>query len=98
VRRDDEAAEATTDASLRLLQRPGWQRLAACRGHNPNLFFPSRGASLREAKLVCAGCVVRADCLEFALASFEKRGVWGGYSERERRGMRATRRLERKAG
>ena len=45
----------------------------------------------REAKEVCRGCVVREDCLEFAIANSEKFGIWGGMSERERRRVRRAR-------
>lgn len=72
-----------------------WQELANCLGVDPDLFFPERGASTREAKEVCRGCVVREDCLEFALANGEKFGIWGGMSERERRRIRRQRALER---
>ena len=65
-----------------------WQRRANCMGVDPELFFPERGASTREAKEVCRGCVVREDCLEFAIANSEKFGIWGGMSERERRRVR----------
>jgi WhiB family redox-sensing transcriptional regulator len=34
---------------------------------------------------VCGTCDVRIACLEHALASREKEGVWGGTTERERR-------------
>jgi hypothetical protein len=34
---------------------------------------------------VCAGCEVRAECLQDALDNNELFGVWGGLSERERR-------------
>ena len=34
---------------------------------------------------MCAGCEVRAECLQFALDNDERFGVWGGLSERERR-------------
>ncbi|MGH9117908.1 MAG: WhiB family transcriptional regulator [Acidimicrobiales bacterium] len=34
---------------------------------------------------------MRAECLEFALATGEKLGIWGGMSERERRRMRRER-------
>ena len=37
-----------------------WQDYANCLGVDPDLFFPERGASTREAKEVCRGCVVRA--------------------------------------
>ena len=68
-----------------------WQRRANCMGVDPELFFPERGASTREAKEVCRGCVVREDCLEFAIANSEKFGIWGGMSERERRRVRRMR-------
>ena len=68
-----------------------WQDDANCLGVDPDLFFPERGASTREAKEVCRGCVVRDDCLEFALRNGEKFGIWGGLSERERRRIRRQR-------
>ncbi|MFZ4515891.1 MAG: WhiB family transcriptional regulator [Acidimicrobiia bacterium] len=73
-----------------------WQEQANCLGVDPDLFFPERGASTREAKAVCAGCEVRVDCLEYALANGEKFGIWGGLSERERRRLRRQRALARR--
>ena len=75
-----------------------WQDYANCLGVDPDLFFPERGASTREAKEVCRGCVVREDCLEYALVNGEKFGIWGGMSERERRRLRRQRALARRAG
>ncbi len=72
-----------------------WQMFANCLGADPDLFFPERGASTKEAKSVCQGCVVREDCLEYALAQGEKFGIWGGLSERERRRIRRQRTLAR---
>jgi WhiB family transcriptional regulator, redox-sensing transcriptional regulator len=74
-----------------------WQSKANCMGVDPELFFPERGASTREAKEVCRGCIVREDCLEYALANGEKFGIWGGLSERERRKVRRSRALARRA-
>ncbi|MGD1011655.1 MAG: WhiB family transcriptional regulator [Acidimicrobiales bacterium] len=74
-----------------------WQCRANCMGVDPELFFPERGASTREAKEVCRGCVVREDCLEFAIANGEKFGIWGGMSERERRRVRRARILAQAA-
>ncbi len=74
----------------------GWQDFANCLGVDPDLFFPERGASTREAKEVCKGCVVREDCLEYALANGEKFGIWGGLSERERRRIRRQRAMARR--
>ena len=68
-----------------------WVDQAACAGVDPDLFFPDRGASLADARRVCAGCPVRAECLEYALEAGEKFGVWGGTSEKERRAMRRQR-------
>ena len=69
----------------------GWQLAANCLSVDPDLFFPERGASTKEAKAVCQGCEVRNDCLEYALANGEKFGIWGGLSERERRRIRRQR-------
>jgi WhiB family transcriptional regulator, redox-sensing transcriptional regulator len=68
-----------------------WQRSANCLGVDPDLFFPERGGSTREAKEVCRGCVVREECLQYALENGEKFGIWGGLSERERRRLRRRR-------
>ena len=70
-----------------------WQVEANCLGVDPDLFFPERGASTREAKAVCRGCVVQNECLEYALVNGEKFGIWGGLSERERRRIRRQRAL-----
>lgn len=73
-----------------------WWDFANCLGVDPDLFFPERGASTREAKEVCRGCVVRMDCLEYALTHSEKFGIWGGMSERERRRIRRQRAKDRR--
>jgi WhiB family redox-sensing transcriptional regulator len=74
-----------------IILEENWQDDANCLGVDPDLFFPERGASTREAKEVCRGCVVREQCLEFALQNGEKFGIWGGLSERERRRIRRQR-------
>jgi len=57
------------------------------------LFFPigTTGIALDQidaAKRVCDQCPVTAECLEFALATNQEAGVWGGLTEDERRRMR----------
>ena len=69
-----------------------WQERALCAQTDPAAFFPEKGGSTREAKKVCTGCEVRAECLEYALAHDERFGIWGGLSERERRRLRLQRR------
>ena len=73
-------------------EEPDWQERALCAQTDPEAFFPEKGGSTREAKRICSGCEVRAECLEYALANDERFGIWGGLSERERR------RLRRRAG
>ncbi len=75
-----------------------WQDYANCLGLDPDLFFPERGEITDEAKEVCRGCDVQNDCLEFALQTGEKFGIWGGMSERERRRIRRQRRLSSSLG
>jgi WhiB family redox-sensing transcriptional regulator len=65
-----------------------WQERALCAQTDPEAFFPEKGGSTREAKRICSGCEVRAECLEFALAHDERFGIWGGLSERERRRLK----------
>ena len=62
-----------------------WRKLGACRGLDASIFYPEDDEDAAVAKSVCSGCGVRAACLEHALASREKAGVWGGATERERR-------------
>ena len=62
-----------------------WRAHAACRGIDPNIFYPVSDEDAEEAKGICAACPVRQACLEYALANRERDGVWGGATERERR-------------
>ena len=74
------------------LYREQWRDYAACRGADPDLFFPPEDggkAQARKAKAICAACPVRRECLEYALRHGEHWGVWGGISERDRRQPRA---------
>lgn len=75
-----------------LLAASSFMDLGACQGLDPDIFFPDRGESLKPAKTVCEECIVSTECLEYALASGERFGVWGGTSERERRRIRRARR------
>lgn len=65
-----------------------WQDRALCAQTDPEAFFPEKGGSTREAKRICQGCEVKADCLEYALHNDERFGIWGGMSERERRRLK----------
>ena len=71
------------------LEPTPWAARAACARTSPELFFPERGGSAREAKAVCMTCPVRHDCLEYALRWHIAYGVWGGLSYRQRRQLPA---------
>lgn len=72
---------------------PDWAE-AICRQIDPDLWFPEKGGSTREAKAICATCSLQGPCLEYALRTDERFGIWGGASERDRRKMRAAHRRE----
>jgi WhiB family transcriptional regulator, redox-sensing transcriptional regulator len=62
-----------------------WRHQAACRGLDPEVFYPVTEDEADVAKSVCDRCAVRESCLEQALSLREKEGVWGGCTEKERR-------------
>lgn len=73
-----------------------WRCRAACRGKDPELFFPvgSAGpalAQIAEAKKICARCLVRTACLASAITTGQEYGIWGGLTEDERRRLRRWR-------
>lgn len=78
----------------------GWRGAAACRETDPELFFPEdlphprRARRTAEAKAVCAGCPVAGECLDTALRApelYDRHGVFGGLTARERRDVRRRR-------
>lgn len=69
-----------------------WTRKAKCRGLPNNWFFPEpNDGEATAAKDVCRRCLVRLECLDFALRTSQKHGIWGGLSERERRRVKQLR-------
>lgn len=65
--------------------QPAWMADGLCAQVDPEIFFPEKGGSTREAKTICRVCPVRTDCLGWALERREPFGVLGGLSGRERR-------------
>lgn len=75
----------------------GWRARAACRGTDPDLFFPVRpgGRGGGPARLahehaisICRRCPVTHDCLAYALDTDERHGVWGGTTPQDRAALR----------
>ncbi|WP_349307465.1 WhiB family transcriptional regulator [Rhodococcus sp. IEGM 1307] len=74
-----------------------WQLSAACRDADPSVFYYAdnergdpRSSRVRAAKQVCQRCPVRKQCLDHALEARESHGIWGGYTEDERRTLQRT--------
>lgn len=79
-----------------------WRDESSCRTEPIDLFFPSGfGLDARvrasRAKAICRSCPVRAECLEFALATYQDHGIWGGFDDEERRVLRRRRRAMARA-
>lgn len=61
-----------------------WMLDAACRGTDPDLFYPNTKAgpsgrhALQAALSLCAECPVRQECRDAARNRGEKFGIWGG--------------------
>jgi WhiB family redox-sensing transcriptional regulator len=53
-------------------------RALPCTVNDPELWFADSPAGVEQAKKLCAGCPVRAECLARAVQSREPCGVWGG--------------------
>jgi WhiB family transcriptional regulator, redox-sensing transcriptional regulator len=75
-----------------------WVIAANCNGRTELFFAPDDSESRAErrqreaqAKAVCRECAVRTECLDEALSSDERFGIWGGHTERERRAMKRAR-------
>jgi WhiB family transcriptional regulator, redox-sensing transcriptional regulator len=70
-----------------------WRESAACLTYPAILFFgmdENEGSAERhsreeEAKSICLHCIVRAECLDYALTTRESYGIWGGLTELERK-------------
>ena len=68
-----------------------WRDRAACAGYPNTLFFPAPEASnhaLERALAICSVCPVAGLCLEYALETNQRAGIWGGTTEDERKSLR----------
>lgn len=80
--------DESDDASI------AWKADSLCAQTDPEIFFPEKGGSVRDPKIICAACDVAAQCLAYALMNDERFGFWGGKSERDRRRLRRQLELE----
>ncbi len=80
--------------------RDAWLKLAGvlaatgpapCERGDADAWWPPAGRNPSPAVAACGGCGTRVECLRYALAAGERRGVWGGMTAAERRQLaRAT--------
>jgi hypothetical protein len=76
-----------------------WQKHAACRDTDPELFFPPSDddASVITARHriavapICGGCPVATDCLRWALDTGQDHGLWAATTPTDRRAIRRAR-------
>ena len=68
-----------------------WMQNANCKDEDPNMFLSSKPEVIATVKKICARCVVKEECLTYALKNAIEDGVWGGLSEKERRALRQRR-------
>lgn len=75
-----------------------WMDDAACLEVAPDMFFPAHRATsmAREAIKICDGCVVKNECLDYALTNRFDEGIFGGLTPNGRRKLirQARRRKE----
>ncbi|GII66454.1 transcriptional regulator WhiB [Sphaerisporangium krabiense] len=74
----------------RAVREASWASRGACRGADPELFFPEAPFPEQEAraKAVCAACPVILECRAYAVRAGERDGIWGGLTTDERRRLR----------
>lgn len=73
-----------------------WRARAQCCGENATYFFPpnhferkpEKDAREAVARTACRSCVVRPECLSYALRAGESHGIWGGLNELQRSRLR----------
>lgn len=105
LRRPRRYTGGRTIQSLEELEREEWQEQAACRAYENTLFFgPDSSESELEkqgrearAKAICQTCPVLEPCLEFAMETNQKYGIWGGLTDKERASLKRRRARARRA-
>lgn len=62
-----------------------WQDSALCGQTDPEAFHPQPGGTSRPAKKICSRCEVRTQCLQYAVETGQRFGIWGGVGQKELR-------------
>jgi WhiB family redox-sensing transcriptional regulator len=68
------------------MEQPDFTK-AECLGSDPNMWVPedySNGEATRAAKAICATCVIKEECRDWAIKT-KQVGIWGGLTDSNRR-------------
>lgn len=73
-----------------------WANRGACVNMDTDLFYPDgekdgavwTSPDWETPRQVCLTCEVRQECLDYAMATDEEFGVWGGYTPDERKALK----------
>jgi WhiB family redox-sensing transcriptional regulator len=81
----DHPTLALVNGSVSISDDNEWWNHRRCAGMPPWIFYPKVTSKITEnydpfslARSICAGCSVRTECLEYAKATGETDGFWGG--------------------
>ncbi len=88
-----------------LAEQLDWQEDGLCRAYGVEVFFGpdqaesevDKEAREAQAKAICRRCPVAAPCLEFAMDTNQKYGIWGGLTDRERASLKRRRARSQRA-
>jgi WhiB family transcriptional regulator, redox-sensing transcriptional regulator len=92
-------------SAMEAAEQLDWQEDAACRSYDNIIFFGEdvgeteleRQAREGHAKSICQSCPVIEPCLEFAMETNQKYGIWGGLTDKERASLKRRRARARRA-
>lgn len=79
------AATRQKPATVTATPADHWVKDALCAQTDPEIFFPEKGGSTRDAKKVCDQCQVRAACEATADYHHERFGIWARQSKAARK-------------
>lgn len=75
---------------IEMLKIQRWMKDASCVGNREANWFPEGGIT-REVNLaikICKSCLVKQECLNYAIERPELLGIWGGVSAKKRESIR----------
>lgn len=91
---------STIDEHQPVYLNTAWRESGACFDSDSNAFIPFSLVMERQVQQVdytvairvCSECLVREECLDFAVTTKQDFGVWGGKTSKQRLQLRRRRR------